>query len=338
MFSFQLLLFLASFASRMKSSSGVRLLLAFMLGYFWLCQHMTCSYNVDGFTVTPQLINFILVILGLFIFTITPNLQIITILLGQILLLLSDELLISFICLELINICLYLLICTYSSGIKYIITSFLLSSIFVFGILLTYQSLPSWPILIVFLFKLGIFPFHQLTADLYDGLSTNQIRLSLPIKLSILLFITKVVTLNLNIGIAIQIPAISTLYSYTFKRFISLSSASYITLLIIGGYCTTVTNYSIVYFLTLSLILIGRSSQITLLFLSIAGLPPFIGFYFKVYLISELLENGYTQVLFFLISSLILTANYLERSCSGSPILTSFTTLPASILLFWWIL
>ena len=126
-------------------------------------------------------------------------------------------------------------------------------------------------------------------------------------------------------GLAILIPAISTQYTYTLKRFLSLSSASYQTLLILFLCSSTVANYSIVYMYTLGLIMISEPLIVALLFLSIAGLPPFIGFYYKVYLVSELLEGSIWLLILFLISSLILTANYLERS-SGFILQTSHNT------------
>jgi NADH:ubiquinone oxidoreductase subunit 2 (subunit N) len=79
-----------------------------------------------------------------------------------------------------------------------------------------------WPLLITFLLKLGIFPFHQLTADLYDGLPTKiMMIIQLPIKLGLYLFISGWFNQSSIWGLAILIPAISTQYSYTFKRFIS---------------------------------------------------------------------------------------------------------------------
>lgn len=221
-----------------------------------------------------------------------------------------------------ININLYLLICVFSSGIKYIIISLILTTFFLFGILLTIILSFGWPLIIVFLLKLGIFPFHKLTADLYDGLPTDIMMLiQLPLKFGIFIFLIR----NLNyiiyseiIILAIIIPAISTQYAITFKRFISLSSTSYQTLLflLLGYNSINITNYVIVYFITLNILMLTLDSlSVILLFLSIAGLPPFIGFYFKLYLLSSIIDQGlFWLLIIFLSSSLILTANYLERS------------------------
>ena len=314
MIIFGVILFLANYILQNDNS---RLFFYFMQGYLWLFLNMTNSYyNVDSFTVTPTQIYYIIVILSQMLCT-TINLQITTIVIGQVYLLLSDDLLVTFISFELVNISLYLLICTYSSGIKYIITSLIITTFFIFGILLTFaNNAYGWPILVVLLFKLGVFPFHQQTADQYDGISTNQMMIQQPIKLSIfLLMTTKSISIPILLGgIAILIPAISTQYTYTLKRFLSLSSASYQTLQILFLCSSTVANYSIVYIYTLGLIMISEPLIVALLFLSIAGLPPFIGFYYKVYLVSEQLEGSIWLLILFLVSSLILTANYLERS------------------------
>lgn len=314
-----IILFLANY---ILLNDNTRLLLNFYQGYIWLLCSYKCELNQDHFVQTPTQITYSIQIISQVIsITTTLNLQITTITIGLIYLLLSDNLQVTFISFEQVNISLYLLICTYSSGIKYIITSLIITTLFLFGILLTYTSITTygWPLFLVFFLKQGVFPFHQLTADLYDGISTNLMMLvQLPIKLTIfLLMITKNIGQNLPIilSIAIIIPAITTQYAYTFKRFMSLSSASYQTLLVLFISSSTVANYSIVYILTQGLIMMSGPLIRTLLFLSVAGLPPFIGFYYKVYLVSEIqdLQEIWLLVIF-LSSSLILTANYLERS------------------------
>jgi NADH:ubiquinone oxidoreductase subunit 2 (subunit N) len=86
------------------------------------------------------------------------------------------------------------------------------------------------PLILVFLLKLGILPFHQLTADLYDGISTKiMMIIQIPVKLGIFLFLIKnfsgtmpiTTPILLCATLAIIIPAISTQYSYTFKRFMA---------------------------------------------------------------------------------------------------------------------
>lgn len=291
------------------------------------------------------------------------TLQIITILIGLLFQLQSQDLIITFVCFELINISLALIICTYSSGIKYILTSQVLTTFFILGIVLVYAvnghtslSLFNYPLLLVFQFKLGILPFHQLTADLYDGLTTKTMMIiQLPIKLGIFLFqidnfsYSGDQTIKQASFAAIMIPAISTQHIVlTLKRFQALSSISYQTLLFIIVCSSTVkfavTSYAIIYIITLSLIMIAFLAPhpliVTTLFQSIAGLPPFLGFYLKLYQINDLLQGDSTWlVIIFLSSSLIQTANYLERSASilltASTAPTVSTSLLTGLILFW---
>jgi NADH:ubiquinone oxidoreductase subunit 2 (subunit N) len=79
-------------------------------------------------------------------------------------------------------------------------------------------------------------------------------------------------------------------------------------------------NYLVIYLLTVGLIMrIQSGFLIPLLFFSVAGLPPFIGFFMKLDLVYDLLEFGdigLWLLIIFLASSLILTANYLGISLS----------------------
>lgn len=87
--------------------------------------------------------------------------------------------------------------------------------------------------------------------------------IQLPIKLGVFLFILNWFGAGISpyvgvAGLAILLPAIATQYSYTFKRFISLSSSSYQTLLFLGtayGLGYAMANYAIVYMFTLAVIM-----------------------------------------------------------------------------------
>ena len=285
----------------------------------------------------------------------------ISILIGLLQQLQSQDIIISFVCLELINLSLYLLICTYSSGIKYILCSQVLTTFFIQAIALVQLeagdtadiNVQSPPLLIVFQLKLGIFPFHQLTADLYDGISTSiMMIIQLPIKLGIFLFQTRMevgegpqpgfALASFQLGIIIS--AIGASNSYTFKRFQSLSSTSYQTVQQAaqqqGGISSSITNYAIIYIITLSLITPNNKNAIlvTILFQSIAGIPPLQGFYLKLSLINDMLQLGNSTWLLFLFlsSSLIQTANYIERSYirgAGRKRTTIQVTLPSSLII-----
>lgn len=287
------------------------------------------SYTLqdDQFTITGEISFYCCVILFLFYHNYFTSLGTITISIGLYYQLQSSSLILTFITLELVNISLYVLVCTYSSGIKYIITSQIVTTLFVLGLALNISGGFMWAGLMAptFLLKLGIFPFHQLTADLYDGLPTKvMMQLNQPIKLGIYLFTQHSLVLPYFTiaSAAILQPAISTGFALTFKRFISLSSSSYQTQLFIGMAVvvgSSLANYAIVYTATLAIIMITYGTPIvTIQFLSIAGLPPFIGFYYKVKQVSDQLNTeAFGLIAIFLASSLILTANYLERTSNA---------------------
>jgi NADH-quinone oxidoreductase subunit N len=112
---------------------------------------------------------------------------------GIVLLLESNDLIITFVSLELYNITIYLLIGNSSSGLKYFILSCIFSTIFLLGLILAYNnfgntqleiikllqyydsSKSNFFILLAILFKLGLFPFHQWLPDLYDNLTGSLI-------------------------------------------------------------------------------------------------------------------------------------------------------------------
>lgn len=97
----------------------------------------------------------------------------------------------------------------------------------------------NWLIIATFIFKLGLWPFHQLTADLYDHLPTRlTVLIQVPIKLGLFLFILQTIGKGdsclistaywlIIACIGILGPAIATMYAYNFKRFIALSSSAY---------------------------------------------------------------------------------------------------------------
>lgn len=272
-------------------------------------------------------------------------------------------LLLVFVCFEQINISVYILICGYAAaGLKYILTSQVLTTFFVFGIAqgqgegstlgAGVGTVPTLglPLIQVFSLKLGLFPFHSLTADLYDGIPTSLLMIiQLPLKLGVFLFVTNYVRgCGPDVGaafgcgagglipiVAVQVPTIAQQFTYTFKRFMAYSSTSYLTILSqimisTGRVFPSLPNYLIVYIITIGVImgaygLAGqdlrseplRTPQLPLLlFLSVAGQPPFIGFWAKLALLNDLLLGEcYVMGFITLLSSLILTAYYLER-CS----------------------
>lgn len=239
-----------------KSSKLITIFFGIIVLFADYSNTIVTTYN--GNLTTSNTIMISILIIN-YLISLGDRLQYISIFLGLIYLQQSNNLLITLICLELININLYLLICVFSSGIKYIITSLILTTFFLFGILLSVLLLFGWPLIIVFLLKLGIFPFQKLTADLYDGLPVDIMMLiQLPIKFAIFIFLVNngLIMINNNyLAMFIIIPAISTQYAMTFKRFLALSSTSYQTLLflLLGSSSTAaISNYAIIYFITLN--------------------------------------------------------------------------------------
>ncbi len=114
-----------------------------------------------------------------------------------------------FINIELINLSLYLLIGNYTSGIKYFLLSSIVTTVFLIGITIIYSYYGTlnldtilcmlhfkyaWYGFMLFLFtlffKLGLFPFHQWSPDLYAGISYKYMMyIQLIIKYGILILL-----------------------------------------------------------------------------------------------------------------------------------------------------
>ena len=172
------------------------------------------------------------------------NLYIILLLTSLTFMILSQDLLLTFILIELSSFVLYLLIANYSNGIKYFLLSSLTTTFFLLGILIIYSDLGTTHYDLIdtsqatlfslfFIFKLGLVPFHQLTADLYESLPVSiMVLYQVPMKYSFL-----ILSLNFKLVLVEQIyflgffliliPAILSIYQFTMKRFLAISSLSY---------------------------------------------------------------------------------------------------------------
>lgn len=310
---------------------------------------ITLTY-LNNFNINIILILFIIYLLfnkHIFLSNI-KYLIILTNLIGILLLISSTDLIFIFINIELINLTLYLLIGNFSSGIKYfllssLITTFILLSFTLiyscYGILnieyilciFNYKSC-SLGFLLLFLslfFKLGLFPFHSWSPDLYRGISyILMIYIQIFIKYGILILFYNLHYLLIDIknfiiilGIfSIIIGSILIISQYNIIRLLTYSSISHIGFLILQyeyTYFYYLYIYTITSFLILNFLYYINSSFIlrlflTLLFFSSCGLPPFPGFYSKLYILLDLLKLGNINIILIIIlSSIILSSNYI---------------------------
>ncbi len=239
------------------------------------------------------------------------NLYIILLLTSLTLMILSQDLLLTFILIELSSFILYLLIANYSNGIKYFLLSSLTTTLFLLGILIIYADLGTTHYDLIdtsqatlfslfFIFKLGLVPFHQLTADLYESLPLSiMVLYQIPIKYSFLILSLNFKLVGLEgiiyfLGLfLILIPAILSIYQFTMKRFLAISSLSYLGLLfllgLLGSNSEDIILYLFIYSISLLLVLYNKNPYlISLILFSISGMPPFAGFYtnyifYKIY-------------------------------------------------------
>lgn len=261
---------------------------------------------------------------------------------------------------ELINLSLYLLIGNYTSGIKYFLLSSIVSTLLLLGITLVYSyygnlsidillsmytykysTLGYLLILLTLFFKLGIFPFHQWSPDLYSGISyIFMIYIQIFIKYGILILLYNIHPLfiplskyTVILGILTMIVASILLNSqYNIQRFIALSSISHLGFLIIQ-YSYSYLFYIYIYSITsLFLLFLFYSNSInilikiiiTFILFSLSGLPPLPGFFTKLYILIDILHLGYISVIIvLLLSSIILTANYIYLGLISLQLTTS---------------
>lgn len=269
-------------------------------------------------------------------------------LIGLIFLINSYDFQMIFLNLELINLSLYLLIGNYSSGLKYFLLSSLLSTFFLLGVTLLYSTYGHQNIeillsqnnykystfgylliLLTFFFKLGLFPFHQWSPDLYSGISyifLIYIQIFIKFGLLILLYNLNLLFLplfsyTLFFGLSTLVIASILLPSqFNIQRFIALSSIAHLGFLILQ-YSYSYLFYLYIYSFT-SLILYFLFSYkysnliikifLTLLLLSLSGLPPLPGFFSKLYILIDQINLGYLSIIILIfLSSIILSANYI---------------------------
>ena len=182
-------------------------------------------------------------------------------LISIILLILSHDFLLIFLNIEFLNFTLYLILGRYNSGIKYILLSSIMTTLLLLVIIIIYStygileisvilSMMNYKlnyigfllILLTLFFKLGIFPYHQWTPDLYMGINLkNMIYIQIIIKLGILIFFYNIhslfslfSSLFLLLGcLTLLIGALLMETQHNIKRLYSNSSISHMGLIIL---------------------------------------------------------------------------------------------------------
>ena len=279
------------------------------------------------------------------------QLMILSNIIGIFLLIISSDIFMVFLALELMNFSQYIQIGHYISGIKYFLLSSIVSTFFLLGITLIYsqtghqnreiqeQQLQQKSnqgislLAITIFFKLGVVPFHQWSPDLYV-----QIELDLMIYIQIIIKYG-IFILQYNFSILFQ-PILDSLFipqgiqtmilgsqllnsQFHIQRFLALSSITHQGFIILQ-YSYSYQLYIYIYSITSLLLfnILGDLAEypniilkvlFTLLLFSLSGLPPFPGFYTKFYLLIDIYHQGLNSILILLfISSVILSANYIS--------------------------
>nr|YP_010890110.1 NADH dehydrogenase subunit 2 [Craseoa lathetica]WJJ70146.1 NADH dehydrogenase subunit 2 [Craseoa lathetica] len=267
----------------------------------------------------------------------------ILVLLGSLIIITSNHFIILYLGLEIQTFSLFILISknkiwlkSSEAGLKYFILGAMSSGFFLLGLTfllingssLSYTEITTPPLILIilsFFFKISLFPFHFWSPDIYEGSSWKIIGFigSLP-KISILVILLQWGQLPFYYTCALLSIIIGTfgaLNQTKLKRILAYSGISHFGFIILGLTLynqTCVHVYLFVYFINLLLFIIllnntqqtyfielSKSIPLSLCLLSIAGLPPLIGFISKWVLFLQMLEEIY---FFCLITCLVCTA------------------------------
>ena len=241
----------------------------------------------------------------------------------------SNNIFFTFVTIEFLTFVFYLQISRYSNALRYLILSSFLTTFLLLSFLLIYsqeghlsyfQNIPktSELFLIFFIiFKLGLFPFHSLTGDLYDSLPLGPMILcQLPVKYIYVVGLIPYIDFHQSYSIFMLIPALFLLSFNNFKRFIALSSLPYLTIILYVKDIYVIMFFLIIYLISILLQIFNKNPYIlSFILLSLSGIPPFIGFFTKLYIIEEISNS--ILVFLFLFTTIILTACYLTYILKG---------------------
>lgn len=234
-----------------------------------------------------------------------------------------------------------------SSSLKYFILGSLASSLIILGVALNlnyYNDLKilniNLLILIGCLFKLAVAPFHQWSIDVYNSITNNIISyISLLPKFGILLFLFYNVESYYNLlfifsALSIIIGSIGGLFQTKYRKLLAYSSIAQIGYLLVALHSNEILLlYLIQYTFTTILLLYLFTSidnnnkgiliflqtnkyitfSLTILFLSLSGIPPLYGFFAKLEIINILMNlDNYLLILIVIITSVLSTFYYLR--------------------------
>jgi NADH-quinone oxidoreductase subunit N len=291
---------------------------------------------------------------------------------GSVLLFSCNDFLTALLWLELVNYSVYILLAINAKSelnitvtLKYIIYSILVSVIMLGNVAYIYYNLgsTSFPVLdilfsynyfgginlslivIVFMFKLTLFPLHLYNPELMQSQPThitmwmlNMNKLVYVLFLITLVEVFNIVDTNSIIVIGIVsyvIGCIGLVLQYTLPRFLAMSGTANMGLVLVSlGSIEYMYMYLIVYLVTMANIFIyirrvgivdlsdlrGKMKSeplITLLFtlniMSLIGIPPCLGFYTKMLILTDIIMSNHLFILvLFIIGTIIGAYNYIR--------------------------
>lgn len=234
-----------------------------------------------------------------------------------------------------------------SSSLKYFILGSLASSLIILGVALNlnyYNDLKilniNLLIIIGCLFKLAVAPFHQWSIDVYNSITNNIISyISLLPKFGILLFLFYNVSDYYNLlfifsALSIIIGSIGGLFQIKYRKLLAYSSIAQIGYLLVALHSNEILLlYLIQYTLTTILLLylftsIDKNNKgllkllqtnnyitfsLTILFISLSGIPPLYGFFAKLEIINILMNlDNYLLIIIVIVTSVLSTFYYLR--------------------------
>nr|YP_010715725.1 NADH dehydrogenase subunit 2 [Hermya beelzebul]WDE73952.1 NADH dehydrogenase subunit 2 [Hermya beelzebul] len=242
------------------------------------------------------------------------------------------------------------------SSLKYFLTQALASSIFLFAVILLLMNLNTNYLMTMMIFsslllKMGSAPFHFWFPNVMEGLSWfNGFILMTWQKIAPLMLISYIIIkplMMISIFMSSLIGAIGGLNQTSLRKLMAYSSINHLSWMLISMYnSNTLWMTYMLFYLFLNFIMIFtfytyKMSHINQLFsllfnskmlifflminlLSLGGLPPFLGFMPKWFVIQSLSENNQLMLLLFMILMTLITLYFYLRLCYNSFLLNYY--------------